>query len=65
MESKSSVNRFWYVVNSIKCKCNKLSNLFNCLVLSQKELLRSDFFVLKVVQCYTGVGLFMTGYLRD
>merc|ERR1712142_933996 len=27
MESKSSVNRFWYVVNSTKCKCNKLSNL--------------------------------------
>ena len=63
MESKSSVNRFWYVVNS--SKCNKLSNLFKCLVLSQKELVRSEFFVLKVVQCYTGVGLFMTGYLRD
>ena len=38
MESKSSVNRFWYVVNSTKCKCNKLSNLFNCLVLSHHKL---------------------------
>ena len=53
LESKSSVNRFWYVVNS--SKCNKLSNLFNCLVLSYHKL-RSDL-LLKFVQRFTGVDI--------